>query len=225
MTPRTTPIRFARSRLATLCLLGALAMSTPALAQNPQVEIKTSMGSITAELYQDKAPKTVANFLQYVKEGHYKSTIFHRVIDGFMIQGGGFEANMTEKKTRGPIDNEAGNGLKNGVGTLAMARTNVVHSATAQFFINLKDNAFLNYRESTPDGYGYAVFGQVVKGLDVVERIGKVSTGKSGQFQDVPRSPVVIESVTLLPAASSNAAKPAAKPAAKAADSSSPVKK
>ena len=176
-------------------------IAAPAMAQNPQVEFKTSMGSITAELYQDKAPKTVANFLQYVKEGHYKGTIFHRVIDGFMIQGGGMDSAMVEKKTRGPIDNEAGNGLKNDTGTLAMARTNVVHSATAQFFINLKDNAFLNYREATPDGYGYAVFGRVVKGMDVVERIARVATGNSGQYQNVPRTPVVIESVTVLPAA------------------------
>ena len=188
-----------------------IAASTLAQAQNPQVEIKTSMGAITAELYQDKAPKTVANFLQYVKEGHYKGTIFHRVIDGFMIQGGGFDAKMAEKKTRGPIDNEAGNGLKNDAGTLAMARTNQVHSATSQFFINLKGNDFLNYREATPDGYGYAVFGKVTKGMDVVERIGKVSTGNSGQFQDVPRIPVVIESVTVLAAPAPSAGKAAAK--------------
>jgi peptidyl-prolyl cis-trans isomerase A (cyclophilin A) len=204
MSNRTSLIRLAAGAL--------LAAASLAHAQNPQVEIKTSMGTIAAELYQDKAPKTVANFLQYVKEGHYKATIFHRVIDGFMIQGGGFDAKMTEKKTRGPIDNEAGNGLKNEAGTLAMARTNQVHSATAQFFINLKGNDFLNYREATPDGYGYAVFGKVTKGMDVVERIGKVGTGNSGQFQDVPRIPVVIESVTILPASAVTAGKAAPKP-------------
>ena len=204
----------------------ALALSAPALAQNPQVEIKTSMGSFTAELNQDKAPKTVANFLQYVKDGHYKGTIFHRVIDGFMIQGGGMEASMAEKKTRDPIDNEAANGLKNEVGTLVMARTNVVHSATAQFFVNLKDNAFLNYREATPEGYGYAVFGKVIRGMDVVERIAKVATGKTGQYQDVPRIAVVIESVTVLSAAAAKAAaNPAAKAETKAAAAPSPAKK
>ena len=146
----------------------------PAMAQGtPCVKLATSLGDIVLELDAAKAPKTVENFLQYVKEGHYKGTIFHRVIDGFMIQGGGFDAKMAEKKTRGPIDNEAGNGLKNDAGTLAMARTNQVHSATSQFFINLKGNDFLNYREATPDGYGYAVFGKVTKGMEVVERIGK----------------------------------------------------
>ena len=200
----------------------SLAVSAQALAQNPFVEIKTSMGSITAELNQEKAPKTVANFLQYVKDGHYKGTIFHRVIDGFMIQGGGMDAGMNEKKTRDPIDNEAGNGLKNTVGTLAMARTNSVHSATAQFFINLKDNDFLNHREPTPDGYGYAVFGKVVKGMDVVERMGKVSTGKSGQHQDVPRIAITIESVTLL---SASAVKAQTSPAPSSAPSTTPAAK
>jgi cyclophilin family peptidyl-prolyl cis-trans isomerase len=207
------------TRSTAALLFAAALFAAPALAQNPQVEIKTSMGSITAELYQDKAPKTVANFLQYVKDGHYKGTIFHRVIDGFMVQGGGMEVSMAEKKTRSPIDNEAGNGLKNDTGTLAMARTNAVHSATAQFFINLKDNAFLNYREATPDAYGYAVFGRVVKGMDVVERIAKVGTGNSGQYQDVPRTPVVIESVTVLPAPSPG------KAATKETPTPSPAKK
>ena len=130
-----------------------------------------------------------------------------------MIQGGGFDTKMTEKKARGPIDNEAGNGLKNEAGTLAMARTNQVHSATSQFFINLKANDFLNYREATPDGYGYAVFGKVTKGMDVVERIGKVSTGNSGQFQDVPRVPVVVESIAVLAANAPSAGKAAPKAA------------
>jgi peptidyl-prolyl cis-trans isomerase B (cyclophilin B) len=211
MKPSTTLAR-AAGIISTAILLG-LGMNAPALAQNPLVEIKTSMGSITAELNKDKAPKTVANFLQYVKDGHYKGTIFHRVIDGFMAQGGGMEASMVEKKTRAPIDNEAANGLKNALGTLAMARTNAVHSATAQFFINLKDNDFLNYRESTPDGYGYAVFGKVVKGMDVVERMAKVSTGKSGPHGDVPRIAIVVESVTLLPASAAKALLAPASPA------------
>ena len=216
MKPSTSLAR-AAGVIFTTVLLG-LGVNAPALAQNPLVEIKTSMGSITAELNRDKAPKTVANFLQYVKDGHFKGTLFHRVIDGFMVQGGGMDASMTEKKTRDPIDNEASNGLKNAIGTLAMARTNAVHSATAQFFINLKDNDFLNYREATPEGYGYAVFGKVVKGMDVVERMAKVSTGKSGQHGDVPRIAIVIESVTLLPASAAKALAPAAPaPSTKAA--------
>ena len=169
-----------------------------ALAQNPQVELKTTQGTIVVELYAAKAPKTVANFLQYVKEGHYTGTIFHRVIDGFMIQGGGFDRSMHEKATRAPIENEAGNGLKNDAGTLAMARTPNPHSASAQFFINLKDNDFLNYREPTPQGYGYAVFGKVARGMEVVTRIAKVSTGNVGPYQNVPREPIVIESATVI---------------------------
>jgi peptidyl-prolyl cis-trans isomerase B (cyclophilin B) len=214
---------------ALLAGLSLIAGAAFAQAQNPApaaalplVEIKTSMGSIYAELNQDKAPKSVANFLQYVKDGHYKGTLFHRVIDGFMVQGGGMDEKMVERKTRAPIDNEAANGLKNDVGTLAMARTNNVHSATAQFFINLKDNGFLNYRESTPEGYGYAVFGRVVKGMDVVERMAKVGTGNSGQHQDVPRTPVVIQSIDLLTPA---AAKAALKEPAKAPGASAAAKK
>ncbi len=182
-----------------LFLLAALFGCSTALAQNPQVELKTSQGNIVVELYADKAPKTVANFLQYVKEGFYGGTIFHRVIDGFMIQGGGFDRDMREKpKTRAPIENEAGNGLKNDAGTLAMARTPNPHSASAQFFINLKDNGFLNYREPTTQGYGYAVFGKVTRGMDVVTKIAKVATASSGQHQNVPREPVIIESVTVI---------------------------
>lgn len=183
-----------------LFLLGAVLGCSTALAQNPQVELKTSQGNIVIELYADKAPKTVANFLQYVKDGFYGGTIFHRVIDGFMIQGGGFDRDMREKsKTRAPIENEAGNRLKNEIGTLAMARTPNPHSASAQFFVNLKDNDFLNYREPTPQGYGYAVFGKVTRGMEVVTRIAKVATADVGQHQNVPREPVVIESATLLP--------------------------
>jgi cyclophilin family peptidyl-prolyl cis-trans isomerase len=187
-------------RMRTLLFMIALAFGGGALAQSSQVELKTNLGSIVVELYADKAPKTVANFLQYTKEGFYNGVIFHRVIDGFMIQGGGFDRDMREKPTRTPIENEAGNRLKNEVGTLAMARTPNPHSASAQFFINLKDNDFLNFREPTPQGYGYAVFGKVVRGMDVVNKIAKVATGNAGQHQNVPRDPVVIESATILPA-------------------------
>jgi cyclophilin family peptidyl-prolyl cis-trans isomerase len=183
-----------------LFVLAALLGCGPALGQNPQVELKTSQGSIVIELYADKAPKTVANFLQYVKDGFYSGTIFHRVIDGFMIQGGGLDRDMVEKpKTRAPIENEAGNRLKNEVGTLAMARTPNPHSASAQFFINLKDNDFLNYREPTTQGYGYAVFGRVTRGMEVVNRIAKVATANAGPHQNVPREPIVIESATVIP--------------------------
>lgn len=169
-------------------------------AANPQVELATNKGTIVVELYQDKAPKSVENFLQYVKDGFYSGTVFHRVIDGFMIQGGGFDVKMKQKPTRAPIQNEARNGLKNDVGTLSMARTNDPDSATAQFFINLVNNTGLNY--PAPDGYGYAVFGKVIKGMDVVQAIGKIGTGiyptANGVFRDVPDTPVIIESVKLL---------------------------
>ncbi len=186
-----------RSLLFALALLAA---APAALAADPRVEMKTSRGTIVIELYPDKAPKTVANFLQYVKDGHYNGTTFHRVIDGFMIQGGGFDQDMRQKPTRAPVANEAGNGLKNEPGTLAMARTPDPHSATAQFFINLKANAFLNYKDPSPQGYGYTVFGKVVSGMDVVEKIAKAATGNAGGHQDVPREAVVIESATVLAA-------------------------
>jgi len=174
-------------------------VSGTALGENPQVELKTTRGSIVVELYPDKAPKTVANFLKYVKDGFYDGTIFHRVIDGFMIQGGGFDRDMRERpKTRAPIENEAGNRVKNEAGTIAMARTPNPHSATAQFFINLKDNDFLNFREPTRQGYGYAVFGKVTRGMDAVNRIAKVATGNVGPYQNVPREPIVIESATVI---------------------------
>jgi peptidyl-prolyl cis-trans isomerase A (cyclophilin A) len=176
-------------------LVLACALSTAAWSANPSVEMKTNQGSIVIELYRDKAPKTVDNFLQYVKDGFYNGTIFHRVIDGFMIQGGGFEPGMKEKTTRAPIENEAKNGLKNETGTLAMARKPDPHSASAQFFINLKNNAFLDYPGQ--DGWGYAVFGKVSKGMDVVNKIAKVPTGNAGMHQNVPTTPVVIESITL----------------------------
>jgi cyclophilin family peptidyl-prolyl cis-trans isomerase len=170
------------------------------LAADPQVDLKTSAGTIRLELYPAKAPKTVENFLQYVKDGHYNGTVFHRVIDGFMVQGGGFDKDMKQKTTRAPVASEAANGLKNDYGTIAMARTPDPHSASAQFFINLKNNDFLNFREPTPQGYGYTVFGKVVSGMDIVDKIAKVPTGNAGPHQNVPREPVVIESATILPA-------------------------
>ncbi len=179
-----------------LALLAALLFSTGALAANPQVELKTSMGAITVELYPDKAPKTVENFLGYVKSGHYNGTIFHRVIAGFMIQGGGFDTSFNEKPTGAPIANEATNGLKNDRYTIAMARTGDPNSATAQFFINVVDNAGLDYPR--PDGFGYAVFGKVIKGMDVVDKIAAVATGSQPPFSDVPSTPIVIESAKLI---------------------------
>ena len=161
--------------------------------------IETSMGSITLELDDAKAPVTVANFLDYAKSGHYDGTIFHRVIDGFMIQGGGFPKAMDQKPTKAPIKNEAANGLLNKRGTIAMARTMVVDSATSQFFINLVDNDFLNFRAPTPQFFGYAVFGKVTDGMDVVDKIAKVKTGNSGMHQNVPEEPVVIKKVHVLP--------------------------
>lgn len=158
----------------------------------PYVEFETTMGNIVIELNIDKAPKTVENFINYVKSGHYDGTIFHRVIDGFMIQGGGMDANMNEKATKAPIQNEANNGLTNDIGTIAMARTSDPHSATAQFFINVKDNIFLNYSAPNAHGWGYAVFGKVTEGMDVVNKIKGVPTGKCGFHADVPTTPVVI---------------------------------
>ncbi|HWT54975.1 MAG TPA: peptidylprolyl isomerase [Rhodocyclaceae bacterium] len=185
-------------KLILACL--TVAFSGLAFAANPQVEIKTSMGSMTLELFADKAPKTVENFLRYTKDGFYSGTIFHRVIANFMIQGGGFTADMKEKTTRAPIQNEAPEGslagLRNSFGTIAMARTNDPHSATAQFFINVKDNPSLDYPGR--DNWGYAVFGKVVKGMEVAMKIRNVPTGRVGSYDDVPTTPVVIESVTLI---------------------------
>jgi cyclophilin family peptidyl-prolyl cis-trans isomerase len=182
-----------------LCLATALfllAATGTALAENPSVRMTTSQGTITLELYPDKAPKTVENFLAYVDSGFYAGTTFHRVIEGFMIQGGGFTEDMKKKPTRDPIDNEADNGLKNDRGTIAMARTAIPDSATAQFFINHKDNAFLNHTGKTPRGWGYAVFGKVTDGMEVVDAIAKTPTGAKGPFpKDVPDTPVVIESI------------------------------
>ena len=158
-----------------------------------KVTMETSMGTITLELNDEKAPQTVANFVRYAQSGFYDGTIFHRVIDGFMIQGGGFTKDMNQKETDAPIRNEAMNGLKNLRGTIAMARTMVVDSATSQFFINLVDNDFLDFTAPTSSGFGYAVFGKVIDGMEVVDRIAKVRTGFSGPHQNVPEDPVVIK--------------------------------
>jgi len=158
-----------------------------------KVKLTTSMGAVTVELNKEKAPISTENFVKYVESGHYNGTIFHRVIDGFMVQGGGFTKDMQQKPVQAPIKNEAANGLKNEMYTLAMARTGVRDSATAQFFINVKQNDFLNYRDESPQGWGYAVFGKVVEGQDVVDKIRKVATGNAGMHQNVPLEPVVIE--------------------------------
>jgi cyclophilin family peptidyl-prolyl cis-trans isomerase len=165
------------------------------------LKFETSLGNFTVELFEKEAPVSVKNFLQYVDEQHYDGTIFHRVIPGFMIQGGGMETGMAEKGSRDPIKNEAKNGLKNDRGTLAMARTNVVDSATAQFFINLKNNDFLNHQPGPASAYGYAVFGKVTEGLDVVDQIAKVKTTSRRGHQDVPVDDVVIKSITRIEAA------------------------
>ena len=187
-----------RGRLSSaLCLALVMVMPVGSAAQgeNPVVVIETSMGDITVELFPDRAPKSVENFLAYVSQGFYDGTIFHRVISNFMIQGGGFTADMQKKDTRAPIENEADNGLKNGRGTLAMARTPEIHSATGQFFINVKDNAFLDYKGPSAADFGYAVFGQVTEGLDVVDKIKSVKTGGAGPYQDVPVEAVVIKTI------------------------------
>jgi peptidyl-prolyl cis-trans isomerase B (cyclophilin B) len=166
---------------------------------NPKVELHiANYGVITLELDEQKAPKSVANFLEYVKKGHYDNTIFHRVIPGFMVQGGGFEPGMQQKPTGSPVENEAANGLKNARYTVAMARTQAPHSATSQFFINVADNEFLNHTAPTPQGWGYAVFGKVVAGQDVVDRIKAVSTGRKGFHDDVPLQDVVIEKAVVV---------------------------
>ena len=163
--------------------------------KNPVVTMSTNMGDIRIELNSDKAPITTKNFLAYVNDGHFDGLIFHRVIPGFMIQGGGFDSKMSQRPTKSPIKNEAYNGLKNVKGSIAMARTDVVDSATAQFFINVKDNDFLDHKNTSPGGYGYAVFGEVIEGMDIVHTIEKVKTGNRGMHQDVPVEVVVINSV------------------------------
>jgi len=161
------------------------------------ITITTNHGTITAELFDEAAPETVANFKRYIESGFYDGTIFHRVIPGFMIQGGGFTTDMEQKPTQDSIKNEANNGKKNTIGTLAMARTNDPHSATSQFFINVSDNDFLNFTAEAGNGWGYAVFGEVTEGLEVVQKIEKVTTGAMGHYRDVPTEPVVIESVKI----------------------------
>ena len=170
----------------------------PQNPQNPIVVMSTSQGDVTIELYEDKAPKSVENFLAYVNDKHYDGTIFHRVIPRFMLQGGGFTPDMKQKPTKPAIKNEAGNGLKNDVGTLAMARTSDVDSATAQFFINTKDNDFLNHKDDSIQSFGYAVFGKVIEGMKVVQTIEKVDTDSKGMYEDVPVQPVVIKSIRVV---------------------------
>jgi peptidyl-prolyl cis-trans isomerase A (cyclophilin A) len=183
-------------------LLAFTAFSNVAIAQtpktvSPQVSVKTSMGEITIELYPDKAPKTVENFLTYVKEGFYSGTIFHRVINNFMIQGGGMNRDMSQKRTRPPIQIESQNGLKNDVGWVAMARTGVPDSATAQFYINTVENRSLDF--PAPDGHGYTVFGKVIKGMEVVNKIRTVPTMRNAGNADVPVDPITIDSITVIP--------------------------
>ena len=173
-------------------------LSSLQAGDNPKVQLNTNMGNIVLELNQEKAPKSVENFLQYVSDKFYDGTVFHRVIDGFMIQGGGFTQNLQKKTPRSPIKNEADNGLKNDDGTIAMARTNDPHSATAQFFINVKDNSFLNHKNEYPAGYGYAVFGRVVEGMSIVNKIKGVRTKNVGGMGNVPETPIEIKSVRKL---------------------------
>lgn len=182
-----------------LCALGfSLPVTALAAGPDPVVRLETNYGDILLRLDSGKAPMTVDNFLQYVKAGHYDGTIFHRVIKDFMIQGGGMTPELKEKPTRAPIKNEAANGLQNKKYTVAMARTSEPHSATSQFFINTRDNAFLNYRGATPEGWGYAVFGKVIKGQNVVDKIAAVPTASRGYHDDVPREPVIIKRAVLV---------------------------
>ena len=188
----------------TMVIVGWL-ISTGALAANPHVKMRTNLGDIVLELYPDKAPKTVANFLQYVGSGHYNGTVFHRTIQKFVIQGGGFTPDFQYKPTLDPVPNEATNGLRNEPGTLSMARAYDPDSATAQFFINLDDNKFLNHHRPQPDYYGYCVFGKVVKGMDIAKKIGALPTAAGGPFTaDVPVEPVVIEEMVLASASSTD---------------------
>jgi peptidyl-prolyl cis-trans isomerase B (cyclophilin B) len=191
--------------LASMVLVGFAASAAsaaqapaPAPAKNPRVALETSKGKIVIELQAAKAPKSTENFLSYVRAGFYDGTIFHRVIDNFMIQGGGFNADMTQKQAKAPIQNEADNGLKNDKYTVAMARTNDPHSASSQFFISTKDNAFLNHSAKSLQGWGYAVFGKVVEGFDVVDAIGKTPTTTKSGFQDVPVTTVTLKKATVL---------------------------
>ena len=191
-------------RLLLALVIGLLPLAAPAQENRPvpvTVVLETNLGAITLELYPEKAPKTVANFTDYVRAGHYDGTVFHRVIPGFMIQGGGFTADLKQKSTGAPIQNEADNGLENSRGSIAMARTGDPHSATAQFFINVADNAFLNFSAPTRQGWGYAVFGRVTSGMDVVDAIVALPTGAAGPFgSDVPKQAAIIESARVIDA-------------------------
>jgi len=190
-------------QILTFLLLISINLNT--IAATVSVEMKTNFGNIVLELYPDKAPKTVENFLQYVADGFYKNTVFHRVIPNFMIQGGGFDTTLNQKPTRSQITNEAANGLKNEAGTIAMARTSDPHSASAQFFINVANNGFLNYKAPNQSGYGYTVFGKVISGIDVVHKIASIPTGSGGPFSsDVPKSSVIIEDIIELPIVEKN---------------------
>ncbi len=191
-------MRFAHGIVILSCVLFLAGTVVAQTAAKPKVLLKTSKGDITLELDPAKAPVTVQNFLDYVNAKFYDGTIFHRVIKGFMIQGGGMTADLAEKQTKAPIKNEAANGLKNNRGTIAMARTMEVNSATSQFFINLVDNAFLNHKDNSPEGFGYCVFGKVVAGMDVVDAIGAVPTMTRRGMGDVPREPVTIVSATVV---------------------------
>ena len=182
----------------TLCAVAIAAITVPAMAANTVVEMNTSMGKIEIELFNDKAPISTQNFESYIKDNFYNGTIFHRVIPGFMIQGGGMDADMNEKATNKPVENEADNGLKNDAGTIAMARTQDPHSATSQFFVNVKDNDFLNHSGKNMQGWGYTVFGKVTSGMDVIEKMRGVPTGRFGMHADVPKEPVVINSATII---------------------------
>jgi peptidyl-prolyl cis-trans isomerase A (cyclophilin A) len=184
-------------RLVVLLLLGLCFAGSAFAAGNPTAVIETNLGVIKLELFQKEAPISVQNFIEYAKSGHYNGTIFHRVIPGFMVQGGGLTQELSPKPNRAPIKNEATNGLKNERGTVAMARTGVVDSATSQFFINVVNNEFLNHRGVNPMAYGYAVFGKVVSGMDVVDKIAATPTGMQKGFQDVPTTPVIIKSVKI----------------------------
>jgi peptidyl-prolyl cis-trans isomerase B (cyclophilin B) len=204
--------RFGKSLLATTLIfftLGSIQIAasqpktqpqkgTASMSTNPRVNLKTNMGDIVIELNAEKAPKSAENFLMYAREGAYNNTIFHRVMDGFMVQGGGFEPGMKQKPTHAPIDNEAANGLKNDKYTVAMARTNDPHSATSQFFINVANNEFLNFTAPSGNGWGYAVFGKVVQGEDVIDKIRAVKTGNAGPHQNVPTTDVIIEQATII---------------------------
>ena len=191
-------MKFIHTSVILLCLLLAILGDTAMSDSQPKVQLETNKGTIIIELDADKAPLTVANFIGYAESGFYDGTIFHRVIPNFMIQGGGFTPDMQQKKTQPNIQNEANNGLKNVKGSIAMARTSAPHSASSQFFINAKDNGFLDFTSESPQGWGYAVFGQVVEGIEIVEMIENVATGNVGPYSDVPKDPVIIEKASVI---------------------------